>query len=92
MGKEEVANVFRAFSDERRLEIIGFLTEGEECACNILAKLSIGQSTLSHHMKVLCDSGIIMKRKEGKWTYYQINEDGCLRAGILLKEITKKKE
>jgi len=59
---------FRALSDRTRLEILSLLNDGEKCACKLLEKLSISQPTLSHHMKILCDSGLVKSRNEGKWS------------------------
>ncbi len=85
---EANAKVFKAFCDEKRLKILEMLRGGEKCACILLAKLDIGQSTLSYHMKILCDSGIVESRQEGKWTHYKISEEGSEYAARLLKELT----
>lgn len=85
---KNIAKVFKAFCDENRLMILDMLRSGEKCACKLLDDLAIGQSTLSHHMKILCESGMVVSRKEGKWTYYAINENGVERAKELLEEIT----
>jgi len=82
------AKIFKAFCDETRLMVLSLLQKGEKCACVILEKVSIGQSTLSHHMKILVDSGIVTARKEGKWTYYSISTVGSETAEKLLREIT----
>ena len=82
------ARVFKAFCDENRLMILEMLQSGEKCACVLLEKLKISQPTLSHHMKILCDSGIISARKDGKWTYYSISRTGCEKAAELLKKLT----
>lgn len=82
------AQVFKAFCDVNRLQILEMLRTGEKCACKLLEELQIGQSTLSHHMKILCDSGIVVGRKEGKWTHYSISESGSRHAGELLKILT----
>ncbi|MBE6072801.1 MAG: winged helix-turn-helix transcriptional regulator [Clostridium butyricum] len=82
------AKVFKAFCDENRLMILEMLQSGEKCACHLLEQIGIGQSTLSHHMKILCESGIVNSRKEGKWTYYSISSDGCEYANELLKKLT----
>lgn len=74
---DETTKVFKAFSDSNRLMIVEMILDGEKCACTILEDLNISQSTLSHHMKILCDSGVVNCRKEGKWNYYSINKDGC---------------
>lgn len=85
------AQVFKAFCDVNRLQILEMLRSGEKCACKLLEELQIGQSTLSHHMKILCDSGIVSGRKEGKWTYYSISESGSRHAGELLEILTARR-
>lgn len=89
MGNAEIAKVFKAFCDERRIEILKLLLSGEKCACKLLEELNIGQSTLSHHMRILCDSGVVTGRKDGKWTYYSIDEEGSRKARELLECITE---
>ena len=66
------AAVFKAFADENRIHILKLLCSGEKCACKLLEELNISQPTLSHHMKILCDAGIVIARKEGKWMQYSI--------------------
>lgn len=83
------AKIFKAFCDENRLMILELLQTGEKCACMLLEDLNIGQSTLSHHMKVLCDSGIVKSRKEGKWTHYSISEEGSACASEILTKVTE---
>ena len=85
---EKDAKVFKALCDPRRLMIIERLRSGEKCACDLQENMDIGQSGLSYHMKVLCDSGIVESRQEGKWTHYRISEKGCAHAETLLKELT----
>jgi len=82
------ARVFKAFCDENRLMILEMLQGGEKCACVLLERLAISQPTLSHHMKILCDSGIVSARKVGKWTYYSISSEGCKQAIKLLNKLT----
>jgi ArsR family transcriptional regulator len=82
------ASVFKAFCDESRLCIIEQLQHSEMCACNLLEELPISQSTLSHHMKILIESGVVESRKEGKWVYYALSEVGTKRAIALLNGIT----
>jgi len=74
MGNKYVENVgmFKALADTSRLEIVDMLSCGELCACKILERFNITQPTLSHHMKILCDCGLVVGRKEGKWTYYSL--------------------
>ena len=82
------ARVFKAFCDETRLMVLSLLQSGEKCACVLLEKVNVGQSTLSHHMKILVDSNIVSARKEGKWTYYSISASGSENAAQLLQELT----
>ena len=76
MDNKKAAVVYKAFCDENRLQILKLLQDGERCACSILDEMKITQPTLSHHMKILCDSGVVVGRKEGKWMHYSISEDG----------------
>lgn len=76
MDNKRMAAVFKAFADENRIQILELLKDGERCACRLLEEMKITQPTLSHHMKILCDSGIVVGRKEGKWMHYSISEDG----------------
>ena len=84
----ENARVFKAFCDENRLAILEMLQGGEKCACELLENLKISQPTLSHHMKILVESGIVAARKIGKWTFYSFSKDGVSIAKRLLKELT----
>lgn len=84
------AKVFKAFCDVNRLQILELLRSGEKCACVLLEDLQISQSTLSYHMKILCDSGIVVGRTEGKWTHYSISDQGSQKAKELLAELTRK--
>lgn len=85
---EQRAKIFKAFCDERRQKILELLQHGEQCACKLIEGTGMPQSTLSYHMKILCDSGIVTGREVGKWTHYRMNEDGCNTAMDLLQQIT----
>lgn len=85
---EDYAKVFKAFCDEKRLRILELLRSGEKCACKLLEDLDIGQSSLSYHMKILVESGVVESRQEGKWTHYTISEKGSGYATELLKTLT----
>lgn len=82
----DTVKVFKAFCDENRLQILELLRTGEKCACKLLDDLHITQSTLSHHMKILCDADIVKGRKEGKWVHYSINPEGAAHARELLEQ------
>lgn len=83
----EYLRVFRALSDENRIKILEKLSEGEQCACCLLEGLEISQSTLSHHMKILCESGLVRGERVGVWMYYSIDGEGCCHAGKLLDSV-----
>ena len=85
---KETARVFKAFCDENRLQILELLRGGEKCACRLLEEMSISQPTLSHHMKILCDAGIVVGRKEGKWMHYRISPEGVQTAREYLSGFT----
>lgn len=78
---EQQVLCFKALSDETRLQILEMLTMGELCACNILEKFNFTQPTLSYHMKLLSQAGLVSGRKEGKWTYYSLCEEALQTAG-----------
>ena len=86
---QQQARVFKALCDPKRLAILEQLRSGEKCACILLEKLEISQPTLSHHMKILLKSGVVIPRKEGKWTHYSIDRGGSQYAVELLKALTK---
>ena len=89
---KDAVKVFQAFDDEKRLQILEMIRRGEKCACVILEDMQISQSTLSHHMKILCESGIVRGRKEGKWVHYSIDEEGSQRALKLMTSLTSVKD
>lgn len=72
MQEKDVALICKALSDSNRLQIVKMLADGEKCGCKLLEAFHITQPTLSHHMKILCDCGLVKARKEGKWTHYSL--------------------
>lgn len=65
--------IFKALGDSTRLKIIEMLSCGELCACDILESFQITQPTLSYHMKILTDCGLVKSRKDGSWIRYSNN-------------------
>ena len=84
------AVVFKAFCDENRIKILMLLQGGEKCACRLLEELSVSQPTLSHHMKILCDAGVVKCRKEGKWMHYSLSSEGFGNAIEYLRQLSEK--
>lgn len=81
------AKIFKALSDSNRLQIIYILSLGEKCACRLLEYFKFTQPTLSHHMKVLMECGLVSARKEGTWNYYSLNEDNTKELLMFLNEL-----
>ena len=76
----------KALSDENRIKILLLLKPGNVCACELLEKLQVTQPTLSHHMKILVESGLVAPKKDGKWVRYSLN-NSAFRG--LISEIEK---
>lgn len=75
MSYKELSVMLKILSDPSRLEILDLLSCGELCAADILKYFHFSQPTLSHHMKSLVDSNLVIKRKEGNKQMYQVNHD-----------------
>ena len=88
----EYALLFKTLSDPNRLMIVDMLSRGELCACVILEKFQITQPTLSHHMKNLCESGLVKGRKVGKWMYYSLDDETVRGFRGFLEEVTSSKK
>ncbi len=79
---KETVQYFKALADPARLQILEFLLQQEcccsgpgqtVCACHIEERVTLAQPTISHHMKVLVDSGLVKSEKRGRWVYYSID-------------------
>ena len=75
MNNKDYVLLFKALADETRLEILDMLAKEELCACHILESFKITQPTLSYHMKILVESGLVDSRKDGTWMRYNINTE-----------------
>ena len=89
--EKQMALIFKALSDENRVRILKLLQNGEICACKLLDALNISQPTLSHHMKILCDGGIVNGRKEGKWMHYSLCKEGAINLEAYITELFQPK-
>lgn len=89
---KENALILKAFADETRLKIVDMLSCGELCACKILKSFNITQPTLSYHMKILTDCGIINGRRDGAWMHYSLNTDNIHKLTDFLKTLTEPKD
>lgn len=84
--------LLKVISDETRLKIIDLLSCGELCACELLKNLNITQPTLSYHMKVLFECGIVNANRHGAWMHYTLNEKTVKQIGDYWNRITSEKQ
>lgn len=85
----EYVPLFKALSDETRLKIIDMLSCGELCACEILEFFKITQPTLSYHMKILVETGIVNGVRDGAWMRYTLNTETTEKISSFFSDITK---
>lgn len=85
MNKTDIALICKALGDANRLKIVNLLSGGEKCACVLLEAFDITQPTLSHHMRILCECGLVVSRKEGKWSHYSLDGETlhCLKEFVI---------
>lgn len=79
--------IFKALADETRLKIIRMLSSGELCACKILEEFEITQPTLSYHMKILTESGLVNGVRDGAWMKYSLNEENWRLLKMFLDQL-----
>lgn len=90
MGFDKVV-ALKALAEKNRLQVVVLLAaRGEVCACKLLTELPISQSTLSHHMKVLQDAGLVVCRKQGKWSHYSLVPTAMNELASLFEQLTHK--
>jgi len=79
----------KALSDETRVRIVKLLEQGELCVCELMEVLQMGQSTVSKHLGILHNAGLLERRKAGTWSYYRLAEEAVNKYNLLFIEITK---
>ncbi|WP_458861959.1 ArsR/SmtB family transcription factor [Acidaminobacterium chupaoyuni] len=83
----DTSKVLKAISDPKRLRIVDMLSCGELCAMEIQSAFDVGQSTISHDMKILMDAEIVKDKKRGKYTCYSLNEELLMSTMDSIQEI-----
>jgi ArsR family transcriptional regulator, arsenate/arsenite/antimonite-responsive transcriptional repressor len=78
---------FRALGDETRLRIIEHLASGERSVSDLMARLDLGQSLMSHHLRILRESGLVSDRRNGRWIHYSIAEPALAACRLALYEM-----
>ena len=86
---ERLASVFKALGDSTRLRLLSLIAahaDREACICDLTEPVGLSQPTVSHHMKVLAEAGLVTREQRGKWAYYRV-VDGALAqlASLLLQ-------
>ncbi|NCP47346.1 transcriptional regulator [Candidatus Collierbacteria bacterium CG10_big_fil_rev_8_21_14_0_10_43_36] len=84
-GLEELSSILKLVSDNNRLQLLCILQNGEHCVCQLLDHTKLSQSLISHHLKDLKDAGLVVDRKDSKWSYYSLTKDGLEIINLLLK-------
>lgn len=72
---QEKAQLFKALADPNRLRLLSIVKAadgGEACVCDLTEPLALGQPTVSHHLKILVDAGLLQREKRGTWAYYSL--------------------
>lgn len=75
---QRMARVFKALADPARLRLVSLIAAqpgGEACNCDLVEPLGLTQPTVSHHLKVLHDVGLLARERRGQWVYYRIRRD-----------------
>ena len=65
-----LVNIFKALGEDTRIKIISMLSQREMCVDDLITRLELSQSAVSHHIKVLKQAGLLNIRRKGKWTFY----------------------
>lgn len=71
---EQIARVFKALGDPTRVKLYSLIAasaSGEMCVCDLTEPVGLSQPTVSHHMKLLVDAGLVTREQRGRWAYYQ---------------------
>jgi ArsR family transcriptional regulator len=84
---ERLAHVFKALSDPTRVRLLSLIAaadDGEACICDLTEPVGLSQPTVSHHMKLLVDAGLIHREQRGKWAYYRVVQDALSALAAVL--------
>lgn len=85
---EQLAALLKAIADPTRIQLISYInasSNAEACVCNLTEPLALTQPTVSHHLKVLTDAGLIEREKRGTWVWFSVNQDRWQQISKLLE-------
>jgi ArsR family transcriptional regulator len=80
---ERIAHTFKALGDPTRLRLLSLIAAtagGEACICDLTEPVGLSQPTVSHHMKILADVGLVTREQRGRWAYFQVVPGALERA------------
>ncbi|OLR92620.1 ArsR/SmtB family transcription factor [Actinokineospora bangkokensis] len=83
----DLAKLFKALSDPVRLRLLSLIAShegGEACVCDLVEVFDLSQPTISHHLKVLRESGLITGERRGTWVYYRVHPEVLSRLSAVL--------
>lgn len=86
----EAARLLKAIADPNRLRLLSIVKHGPAdgtCVCDLTEPLQLGQPTVSHHLKILVDSGLLAREKRGTWAYYTLVPGSLDKAAALISEL-----
>ncbi len=83
-----LARVFHALGDRHRVRLLSLIAAadgGEACVCDLTAPVGLAQPTVSHHMKLLVEAGLVTRQQRGKWAYYRLAPEAATPLGDMLR-------
>ncbi|REE99888.1 ArsR/SmtB family transcription factor [Thermomonospora umbrina] len=86
-----IAHLLKAVADPTRLQLLGMIRDspsGEACVCDLTAALGLTQPTISHHLKILGDAGLVVRDRRGSWVWYTVSAER-LDTLRLLNDLTR---
>lgn len=86
----KTARLLKAIADPNRLRLLSIVKHGPSdgtCVCDLTEPLQLGQPTVSHHLKILVDSGLLAREKRGTWAYYTLVPGSLDKAAELISEL-----
>lgn len=84
----DLATMFKALADPARLRLLSIIAShqgGEACVCDLTAPVDLSQPTVSHHLKILTEAGLLTRDKRGKWAYYAVASQALDTLGEVLR-------
>lgn len=88
---DRLASVFKALGDSARVKLVSLIAAsegGEACICDLTEPLGLSQPTVSHHMKMLVDAGLVSREQRGKWAYYRVDSEALNRVAAAISAPT----